>query len=107
MFIIGIVMLAFSGAMAGQADMPIPFWLLSLVYLVIGGLYLMPLIYLYQFAAKMKRALLYNDTISLTDSCINLGKHYKFLGIMMIVLIGLYIILIVAMFGLGLAAGGL
>lgn len=99
----GIAMLAmssfFSKEMTGGVNFP--FWAISLLYIVLAGLYFFPVYYLFQFSSRMKRALENKDMQSLTASCINLGKHYKFLGIMVIALIGLYIILIFVMMGFG------
>lgn len=103
MVIGGIAMLAmsslFSKEMTGGVNFP--FWTISLLYLVLAGFYFFPVYYLFQFSSRMKRALQGNDVESLTESCINLGKHYKCLGIMVIALIGLYIILIFVMMGFG------
>lgn len=101
----GVAMLAmsslFSKEMTGGFNFP--FWAFSLVYLLLAGFYFFPVYYLFQFSNRMKRALQNSDVQSLTESCINLGKHYKFLGIMVIALIGLYIILFFVMMGFGMS----
>lgn len=105
MVIGGVAMLAMSSffpkEMTGGVDFP--FWTISLLYLVLAGLYFFPVYYLFQFSNRMKRALQNNDVQSLTESCVTLGKHYKFLGIMVIGLIGLYIILIFVMMAYGMS----
>lgn len=110
MVLAGLAMLGASSFMGDSMSgaFPFPFWILSLFYLVVAGLYFFPLLYLYQFSSKMKRALLFNEQQSLTESCVNLGKHYKYLGIMMIALMVLYVFLIIGMMAFGMtAAGGL
>lgn len=106
MVLAGIAMLGASSFIGDSLTgaFPFPFWILSLFYLVIAALYFFPLLYLYQFSSRMKRALLYNEQQALTESCVNLGKHYKFLGIMMIALMVLYFIMIIAMMAFGMTA---
>jgi hypothetical protein len=91
----GVIMIGMSAFMS-QADSPFPVWVLTLVYFGIAALYFFPILYLYRFSNKLKRALTYNDAQSLTDSCVNLGKHYKFMGILLICLLALYLIMMLA-----------
>ena len=68
---------------------------ITLIYLIGAGLYVMPLIYLYRFATKMKTAIDTNNTPVMTDALENLKSHYKYIGIFMIVLLALYAVGIV------------
>ncbi len=111
MALAGIAMIVMSGFMSDmmqQADspFPFPFWMFSFFYLVLAGLYFFPVLYLFKFANLMKAALRDTDNRNLTESIINLGRHYKFLGIMVIVLIGLYVVMIFAFVGMAVTMGG-
>lgn len=75
---------------------------ISLMYIVFAGIYFFPVLYLFQFATKTKQALLTNSTPLLTESLEFLKSHYKFMGIMMIVILSLYaMIFIVGMVFVG------
>jgi len=85
------------GSMGGDGGMSGIF--VTLLYLVIAALYFFPCLYLFHFANKMQRALRQNDQGSLTDSFRNLKSCYKFLGILMIIVLAFYAIaLIVGLF---------
>lgn len=64
--------------------------LLSGMYLVMALVYFFPVFYLYRFSTKAKIALRSGSDMELTDAFENLKSHYKFLGILTIVIIGLY-----------------
>lgn len=67
------------------------------IYFILALLYFFPVLYLFKFASNTKKALNSNNSDSLTDAFENLKSHYKFLGIVMIIVIASYIIGIIAM----------
>ena len=71
---------------------------MTIVYILIAILYFFPCLYLYNFSAKMQRALQANDQGSLTDSFKNLKSCFKFLGIMTIVILTFYFLAIIVAF---------
>lgn len=75
---------------------------ITVLYLIIAGIYVFPVLYLYRFATKMKLALRTDNQESLSSSFENLKSHYKFIGILMIITLALYAlgILIVIIGGL-------
>ena len=81
------------GSLGGSAGMSGIF--VILIYLGIAALYFFPCLFLFHFANKMQRALRQNDQGSLTDSFRNLKSCYKFLGILMIVILAFYAIAII------------
>jgi len=96
-FFMGAIMSMAYGSM-GVPGMPSGFF--TVLYLVLAGVYVMPIYYLYQFSDKTKIALDSNDTNLLTESLGFLKSHYKYVGIMMIALIALYaLIFIIALIG--------
>lgn len=68
--------------------------LFSLIYLAFAALYFFPVNYLYKFASNMKSALRSNNQAELTKAFEYLKSHYKFIGILTIILFGLYILAI-------------
>ena len=89
------------GGGAGMSGM-----LLTLIYLIIAIIYFFPCLYLFHFANKMQRALRQNDQFFLTDSFKNLKSCYKYMGILMIIVLSFYvIIIIIAMFAAASAFG--
>jgi hypothetical protein len=70
---------------------------ISIFYIVMAVIYFFPILYLYNYAKKMKDALNYRNSDTLSEAFVQLGKHHKFLGIMIIVLISLYIIIAIGM----------
>jgi hypothetical protein len=80
---------------------------IPLIYIVFAVIYFFPVLYLYKYAKGMKDAINFQNSDTLSEACVQLGKHHKFLGIMTIVLISLYLIMIVgfAAFFASMAAG--
>lgn len=68
--------------------------LFSLIYLAFAALYFFPVNYLYKFSSNMKSALRSNNQAELTKAFEYLKSHYKFIGILTIIVFGLYILAI-------------
>ena len=68
---------------------------LSVFYIILAVIYFFPILYLYKYAKGMKEALNFRNSNTLSDALVQLGKHHKFLGIMIIVLLSLYIVAII------------
>ena len=66
----------------------------SFFYLIAAGIYFIPVFFLFQFAQKTKQAIIQDDHNLLTFGLKKLKSHYKFIGILFIVLIALYFLLI-------------
>lgn len=71
---------------------------ISFIYLVIAALYFFPVYYLNKFATNVKVALRDNDSEALTTSLGYLKSHYKFIGIMMVIVFSIYFFLFFGMF---------
>lgn len=65
---------------------------LGAFYIVIALLYFFPVYYLFKYANGTKQALASGNNDVLANALVNLKSHHKFLGIMTIVMISLYII---------------
>ena len=72
-----------------------------IILLVFMLLYILPLIFLFNFARNMQTALRQSDQLALTTSFKNLKFCYKYLGILTIVMLGLYALALIV----GLMAG--
>lgn len=70
---------------------------MAVVYLLIAALYFFPVYYLNKFASNAKAALNTNDSETLTTSFRYLKSHYKFIGIMTLVVFSLYLLMFVGM----------
>lgn len=78
---------------------------MTILYLALAALYFFPILYLYQFATNMKDAIRSNDQRQMEIAFSNIKSHYKFIGVLTIVLLGFYVLVfVVAIIG-GIAAG--
>ncbi len=89
----------------GDNFMPFPSFLFGLIYLVIGIVYFLPILYLYRFSSGIRQALRLNDQNKLSNAFLNLKAHYRFIGILTIVFLCIYILLFVGLFTAGLFTG--
>lgn len=78
----------------------------GIFYFLIALLYFFPVLYLYKFANNAKLALRDNNSENLTMAFENLKSHYKFVGILTLIMVCIYglIFLITIMAGIGAAA---
>jgi hypothetical protein len=65
------------------------------IYVLMAVLYFFPVYYLFKFSSKAKSALKSMDTELLSNAFVYLKSHYKFLGILMIVMMSLYLLIII------------
>lgn len=107
MVILALVMALILPFLNEAGQMPYPPFLLSVIYLILGGLYLLPVIFLMRFGNFLKRALLSGSTEVFGEAMKNLSLHFRTVGIMTIIFITLYILAIIAMviLGAGMFAG--
>ena len=95
------LMTAFGRAAGGLAGLGM---LMTVLYLAFAALYFFPCLYLYRFSDKMKVALDAQDQVTLDESFLNLKSTFKFVGILMAVILGFYgLILLLAILGGGAA----
>lgn len=67
---------------------------MMLLYLAFAVLYYFPISYLYQFSENTKKAIENNDNNAIRDAFEFLKSHYKFMGILTIILLSFYAIII-------------
>jgi MFS family permease len=101
MILIGIFISAFMGTMANASE-ELAAWgtsfyaLISVFYIGIAVLYLYPVIKLYQFADQTKKALADNNSEGISFAFESQKSMFKFMGIMTIIVMGLYVLFILA-----------
>ena len=66
---------------------------LTVLYLIIAFVYFIPCLYLYRFADRTQRGLLGSDQYIFTSGLHQLKSLFRFMGILSIVVIGLYLLL--------------
>lgn len=96
--IFGLMMFALGDALgAGMAGNPMAGYMtggvLGAFYLIFAALNFFPALYMYKFASKTREALYNNDTNTLTASFENLKSYFKFTGIVVISVIGIYVLI--------------
>lgn len=82
---------AFNGA-AGTNPIVAMKGYFGVAYILFALLYLVPVYYLYQYAKGTKNAIESGNSDVLANALVNLKSHHKFLGIMTIVMIVVYIL---------------
>lgn len=114
--ILGFILLGFSllgclamfvtGSAMGNAAVPFPattFGVVGLAFTVLGAF---PVVHLFRFATRVKKAIAEVNTQTLTDSFNSLKQHYLFVGIYVILGIVAYIALIGYVISMAATMGG-
>lgn len=65
----------------------------ALLYIIMSALYFFPIYFLYQFSNKTIIAYKAQDEEMLNASLVYLKRHFKFIGILIIIMIALYILI--------------
>ncbi|MBK6963780.1 MAG: hypothetical protein IPH20_07460 [Bacteroidales bacterium] len=89
------------------AETPVNPVFFSAIYLLLGGIYILPIIYLMRFGSLIRKAFMESSDQLVGLALKNLALHFRTVGIITIVMIGLYILFIIAMviFGMGMFTG--
>ena len=106
--VVGIVFMLFGGLLSSfvfnylpqQETSLVPFNMritMTIFYLVLGLLYIFPVYYLLQFSIKLKKALTTKNDEVLADAFQMLKSHYKFIGVLFIIVISLNVLSLVAL----------
>lgn len=74
--------------------MPMPFYFLGLLYLIMAAIYFFPYYFLYVFSKKVKAGLMKNDQVSMDEGLKNLKRLAKFVGIVTIISLALMLLII-------------
>lgn len=71
---------------------------IGIFYIIMAAVYFFPILYLYKYSKGTKEALNFNNSEVLAEALANLKSHHKFLGIMTIVILSLYVLAIIGGF---------
>ena len=74
------------------------------MYPLFADFYTIPIYFLYKFSTQLKKALQTDDQQSLSNSFSFLKKHYKFIGVLTAIIIGIYaffLLIAIAFGGMG------
>ncbi len=94
--LIGIGCIFFGSFIAAQLPDEFAFTgLIGFIYVVMGLLYYFPAKYLYDFSTYTRQALAIQNQASLVHAFSKLKSFYKFWGILMIIVLGMYAIAII------------
>jgi len=94
-------------SMAGQQEeMPFPTYFLGIIYAAMGLVYFFPLYYLFKFSAHMKSALRSRNNGELEKAFGNLKAHYKYIGILFVVMLVLYVLVAAGAMVAAVVSGG-
>ncbi|HYE53338.1 MAG TPA: DUF5362 family protein [Chitinophagaceae bacterium] len=79
----------------------------AIMYILIALLWFFPCLFLYRFAVRTQVALRNNEQQNLTAGLANLKSYFKFVGILTIIFISIYLLIFIfAMLGAGMASFG-
>ena len=90
-FTMGTLMTAFGGE---ESLFPFQGILMGGVYLFLALLYYFPVMYLYKFSVKIKKAFITMDSVSFNSAIGNLKSHYKFIGVLTVIMLVFYAIVL-------------
>ena len=93
--LIGILGTPILDQLAGQQGIPSLSIPLAITYLISAALSFFPVLYLFKFSKKMKLALAAKSDELLADAFAMLKSHFKFMGVLTIIVISLYALLII------------
>ncbi|WP_299016490.1 DUF5362 family protein [uncultured Polaribacter sp.] len=68
---------------------------MTVTYLIFAVIYFFPILYLYQFSVKMRKALQSKGDEDLALALEKLKSHYKFVGVFTIIIISIYLLFFV------------
>jgi len=95
MVLLAVFVMVIGSALSEMADLPFPTGAFGLIYILIAVLYYFPVSYLHKFSDQTKQAVLMNDQGNLNSGFANLKSLFKFMGILMIVVLSIYALVLV------------
>jgi len=69
--------------------------MMAVIYIILAVIYFFPCLFLYRFSTKMKTALNGNEQTDLTLAFQNLKSLFRYIGVITVIILSLYLILIV------------
>lgn len=81
-----------------------PFSLIGILYLVIIAVAFIPNLYLFKFTTNMSRAINLREQMSVDNAFRHLMAYYRFIGIVLLIVIILYVLMLIVALVTGLGA---
>ncbi len=101
-FSLGFIMSAFSNETITE---DFPGYIFGIIYLAGGLIYFFPILFLFKFSSYLKKALVSKDAAQIDMAFKNLKSHFRYVGILTIIMLGIYAVgIMFALIG-GLAMG--
>jgi|TARA_R110000737_G_scaffold234416_1_gene247368 hypothetical protein len=82
-------------SVSGYGNMTFMPKLMGFIYIIMAVLYYFPVLYMYNFAIKIKVALASNSQHEYEIAFENLKKHFKFVGLVTVVILSIYALIFV------------
>lgn len=70
---------------------------LALLYFILGLLMFFPILYLYRFSSYIRKGLKEDEDANIVNALINLSAHYKYIGILTLIVLFLYAFSIISL----------
>ena len=97
---LGVIVMLFTGGTMMAADLPVGSGVFIVFYLIFLGIACIPVYYLYQFATKMQAALRADDQAYLQSAFEYHKSMFKFYGIFLAIMLGIYaLVFVIGIFG--------
>lgn len=94
---IGFLVLAMIGSLFMTSMIPVPGMgtgpIMAFAFLLVIAIYFFPIYFLYQFSSYAKRAIATKSPADLEQAMGYLRNHYRYIGILVIIVIALYIVI--------------
>jgi hypothetical protein len=88
--LLALVMIVGLSVMSGLARTGFPTGIIGLVYIALAAVYYFPVTYLYKFSVQMKQGINSGEESSVISGFQNLKSLFKFMAIMLIVILSIY-----------------
>lgn len=90
-----VVGVSFGSLIGGGASGALGASMIALLYLVMAVIYFFPCYYLFKSSTGIQNGIYSNNQESFNSGFENLKSHYKFIGIMMIVILSMYVLIMI------------
>ncbi len=87
-----VILAFFMGSFMSQINpaTPFPSFVFTIIYLVMGLIYFFPILFLFKFSIHLRRSLSSKDPAQMDSAFSNLNSHYKYIGILAIIILVIY-----------------
>lgn len=68
----------------------VPSFVFTFIYLMMALVYFFPILFLFKFSMNLRRSLSSNDPAQMDSAFSNLNAHYKYIGILAIIILVIY-----------------